>query len=75
MKVFYHKLQLRPKNGGQQGIIDEFYEDPLFIKQVEITDKQIIIQRICPHGHPRPIIFSADEYYIDGMKCLPPQDG
>lgn len=72
---FFRKFQLRPKEGSQKEIINEFFEDPGIIKQVEILDGKIIVRRICPYGHPSPITFNADEFSIVGRECPPPESG
>jgi len=73
---YFYQFKLIPTNGGNGGqTINYFFEDPGFLKKVEISNGQIIVQRICPHGHPCPITFSADEFSIVGKECPPPKSG
>ena len=73
---YFHQFKLVPINGGNGSqTIMHFFEDPLFVKKVEISNGQIIVQRICPYGHPSPVVFSAKEFSIVGNECSPPENG
>lgn len=71
--MFFSKVELIPHNGNGESIIKDFSEDPGILKKVEFLDGQIIVSRICPHGHHKPRKFRASDYHVSGIACASPE--